>query len=109
MTEPRITLAPAHGNPGEVQQVLDTLSRPGRPPLNLFLALARHPALLPDYLPLGARLLLTAGRDRAAHGAVRPHQPPSLVAPHPGAHRQAADQQQPTASLARRILDHVRF
>jgi len=67
MTEPRITLAPAHGNPGEVQQVLDTLSRPGRPPLNLFLALARHPALLPDYLPLGARLLLSGtlpGRDR---------------------------------------------
>ncbi len=67
MTEPRITLAPPHGNPGEVQSLLDPLSRRGRPPLNLFLALARHPALLQDYLPLGSRLLLRGtlpGRDR---------------------------------------------
>ena len=67
MTEPRITLAPPHGNPGETQALLDGLSRRGRPPLNLFLALARHPALLHDYLPLGSRLLLGGtlpGRDR---------------------------------------------
>ena len=67
MIEPRITLASPDGNPGDVQALLDTLSRPGRPPLNLFLALARHPALLRDYLPLGSRLLLHGtlpGRDR---------------------------------------------
>jgi len=67
MTEPRIPLASPHGNPGELQALLDTLSRRGRPPLNIFLALANHPDLLRDFLPLGARLLLTGtlpGRDR---------------------------------------------
>jgi 4-carboxymuconolactone decarboxylase len=67
MTEPRITPAPPDGNPGEVQSLLDPLSRRGRPPLNLFLALARHPELLRDYLPFGTRLLLRGmlpGRDR---------------------------------------------
>ena len=60
MTEPRMTLASPDGNPAEVQSLLDTLRRPGRPPLNLFLALARHPELLRDYLPVGSRLLLRA-------------------------------------------------
>ena len=60
MTEPRIPLASPHGNPGELQALLDTLSRRGRPPLNIFLALANHPDLLRDFLPLGARLLLPA-------------------------------------------------
>ena len=67
MTEPRIPLASPHGNPDELQALLDTLSRRGRPPLNIFLALARHPDLLRDFLPLGSRLLLTGtlpGRDR---------------------------------------------
>ena len=67
MTEPRMTLASPDGNPAEVQSLLDTLRRPGRPPLNLFLALARHPELLRDYLPFGSRLLLRGmlpGRDR---------------------------------------------
>jgi AhpD family alkylhydroperoxidase len=67
VTEPRITLAPPDGNPAEVQSLMDTLRRPGQPPLNLFLALARHPDLLRDYLPLGTRLLLRGtlpGRDR---------------------------------------------
>jgi 4-carboxymuconolactone decarboxylase len=67
VTEPRITLASPDGNPAEVQSLVDTLRRPGRPPLNLFLALARHPDLLRDYLPFGSRLLLRgtlSGRDR---------------------------------------------
>jgi 4-carboxymuconolactone decarboxylase len=64
---PRIALTPPRGNPDEVQSLLDVLSRRGRPPLNLFLALARHPDLLRDYLPFGSRLLLTGtlpARDR---------------------------------------------
>lgn len=64
---PRIALTPPQGNPEEVQSLVDSLSRPGRPPLNLFRALARHPDLLRDYLPFGSRLLLTGSlpaRDR---------------------------------------------
>jgi alkylhydroperoxidase family enzyme len=64
---PRITLTAPQGNPAGLQSLLDALSRRGRPPLNLFLALARHPDLLRDYLPFGSRLLLTGtlpGRDR---------------------------------------------
>jgi len=59
---PRPTATPARS-----RSLLDPLSRRGRPPLNLFLALARHPELLRDYLPFGSRLLLRGmlpGRDR---------------------------------------------
>lgn len=55
---PRIAPAAAQGNPEELQSLLDSLGRPPRPAANLFLTLARHPALLRDWLPLGSRLLL---------------------------------------------------
>ena len=55
---PRIAPASPEGNPEEVQSLLDSLGRPPRPAANLFLTLARHPALLRDWLPLGSRLLL---------------------------------------------------
>jgi AhpD family alkylhydroperoxidase len=64
---PRIALTAPEGNPAGVQAIIDTLSRPGRPPLNLFMALAQNPDLLRDYLPFGSRLLLTGtlpARDR---------------------------------------------
>jgi 4-carboxymuconolactone decarboxylase len=55
---PRIAPASPEGNPEELQSLLDSLGRPPRPAANLFLTLARHPALLRDWLPLGSRLLL---------------------------------------------------
>ncbi len=55
---PRIAPAAAQGNHEELQSLLDSLGRPPRPAANLFLTLARHPALLRDWLPLGSRLLL---------------------------------------------------
>ena len=56
MTELRVTLTSPEGHPERVRSVRDRLSRAvGGALPNLFLALARHPALLDDYLPGAAR------------------------------------------------------
>jgi 4-carboxymuconolactone decarboxylase len=65
---PWVTPAAPHGNPEEIQPVLDALGRAaGGTPQNIFLTLARNPKLLRDYLPFGSRLLLRGtlpARDR---------------------------------------------
>jgi len=64
---PRIPPLPESEWEGETATLLQSLRRGDKPVLNIFATLARHPALLTDWLGFGARLLVAGvlpPRDR---------------------------------------------